>query len=152
MSKRIMYLRDNNNPQGKGNPIACLAIEIIDVPDGTKENNRSHSMIQYQIAVCHPKDQFDRQAGQFKANIKLQGKPIFVGTLDEDCVSIHQVSSMIMYNIINDKTIPKRVRQSAQRWLDNAANLSIKSEQLSLFSLTALRTAYRSQRPSTNGN
>ena len=117
MSKRIMYLRDNNNPQGKGNPIGCLAIEMIDRPSGG-------TLVNYQVSVLHPTDRFDRKLGQLKALSKLEGSAICADVLFEKDISIHQVSSTVMSHISANKKIPKRARQAARRWLRSAEAMS----------------------------
>jgi hypothetical protein len=115
-----MYLRDNNNPQGKGNPIGCLAIGINDVPNGTSTGKIICANIFYQLSICHPNDKFDRQFGQSRAMGKLQGLPIYAGNIQEKEISIHQITSMVMSHVSKNKDFPVRIRQSAQRWLSGA--------------------------------
>jgi hypothetical protein len=116
MSKRIMYLRDNNNPQGKGNPIGCVAIQIDDLTNGDVN-------ISYNVSVCHPNDKFERNLAKVKALGYLESEPLNAGLITEKCVSIHQISSIVMSQINLNKSLPKRVRQSAKRWLTAAAQL-----------------------------
>jgi len=119
MKTRIMYLRDNNNPQGKGNPIGCLAIDVLKGQD-------NRIAINYQVSVLHPTDVFDRKLGQLKATSKLDGSPICADVVFENDISIHQVSSIVMNHLVSNKKVPTRARKAAARWLVNANNLVTK--------------------------
>jgi hypothetical protein len=119
MKTRIMYLRDNNNPQGRGNPVGCLAIGLDSVTNPTK--------VSYQLSVLNPADKFDRDLARLKAAARLEGKPIELSvSLDKD-FSSHEVASVVMNHLKNNKEAPARARRAANIWLKEAEVLAVKA-------------------------
>lgn len=99
---RFFYLRDENN-----NPIGCLASQL----------DKAEDTVSFAVSVCNPLDQFKKQqAKELAAGRLATGKGwTFLSKGKEG-----KVKQYIMEKIADrENPYPQRVRESAQRWLDN---------------------------------
>lgn len=115
MKTRIMYLRDNKNPQGRGNPVGCLAIGLDSITNPTK--------VSYQLSVLNPVDMFDRKVAKLKATERLNEQPFELSVNLDSEFSAHEVSTVVMNHLKNNKTVPTRARKSAAIWLARATSI-----------------------------
>jgi hypothetical protein len=95
-----MFLRDKRRQ-----PIGCLAINI----DSGK--------VSYQMSVLNPSDKFNREVSRVIALGRLIEKPIVINSPPGE--SMHDISLMIMNDIVANETAPARAVKSAKLWLSN---------------------------------
>lgn len=103
MTNRFMYLRDD-----KLNPCGCLVIDV----------DRKGHTLSYQMSVLNPADRFkfERKLAREIALKRLDTKPITL-SLNSSEVTRHDISRLVMKDILNTKKVPTRARKAAQRWL-----------------------------------
>lgn len=108
---RITYLRDENEQ-----PIVCLAF------DCAKDSNT----VDYQMAVLHPNDKFDRKIAISVATGRLHKTPfridvkfdpvadgsVFAPTLNK----MQIIRRAIMQDLAERQGVPRRAAKLAQQW------------------------------------
>lgn len=107
---RIMYLRDNKIQRneagkGRGNPVGCVAIRLVE------------GKCYYAVTSLNPADKFDRDLGRQLTKGRLVEDPHVV-LMREGPAKMVQVTKIVMEHIIQNKSLPQRIRRAAILWQD----------------------------------
>lgn len=105
MQHRIQYLKDAN-----GKYVGCIAIrERPELQSGDRY------AVEYRVSSVNPLDDFDKDVGRQLALGRMLEAPYIVHVAQNP--SMHEVSIVIMRDIVKDSTLPSRVRRAARNWL-----------------------------------
>ncbi len=105
MEHRVQYLRDEN-----GQPVGCIAIRLHrDVGE------LYWSLVEYQVSVLNPQDQFDRGVARQLALGRLVESPYTVRVPQNP--TMYEISRAVMKDIARDSGAPSRARRAARIWL-----------------------------------
>lgn len=110
---RFMYLRDRYTPGTKSAPVGCVVIGLTD----------NKQRVTYQVSVCNPSDEFDRESGRSLALGRLVQAPrtAVVGYTEP---TMHDITRAVMLDLEVAAGFPMRARKAATKWLDANGTLA----------------------------